>query len=67
MHASRLSFDTARHPPAHADLAIPALLNRALIAHHQGIDGRAVQAIVIHPGLNVAPSQIARASARRPA
>ena len=63
MHASSLPFDTARHPPAHADLPLRALLNRAPIAHCEGIDGRAVQAIAIHPGLNVAASQIARATA----
>ena len=35
MHASRLSFDTARHPPAHADLPVPVLLHRASIAYCQ--------------------------------
>jgi hypothetical protein len=64
MHASRLPFDTPRHPPAHADLPVSALLNCASIAHRQGVDAQGVQAIAIHPSLDVAASQIARAVAR---
>jgi hypothetical protein len=64
MHASRLPFHTVRHPPAHADLPVAALLNGAPIAHCQGVDAQGVQAIAIHPSLDVAASQIARALAR---
>jgi len=64
MHASHLSFDTAGHPPAMLTSHFE-LLHCASIAYCEGIDGRAVQAIAIHPGLDVAASQIARATSRR--
>ena len=45
--------------------SLRGLLHCASIPHRQGIDSGTVQTIAIHPGLNVAASQIARATARR--